>query len=422
MDEKMIEKLKEKEKQELEQLVQLAKSQGNVINLNLVYMTINLNNINYESIMKYFYEEGITMIQDDVEPDITAYSCEGEKMRPFDPSKINITMKPLTLDALLKRIGNEEIEFDTSFQRKAGIWNKRQKSQLIESIFLRIPLPAFYFDASDEDKWLIIDGLQRITTLKEFVVDKTLKLEGMEFFSELDGCHYDKLPRTFQRRIDETVINVYLVNPSTPVNVKFNIFKRINTGGLALEPQEIRNALFQGAATRFLQECAKKECFIKATGESISSERMLDREFVLRYVSFCYLDLDKYVGNIDEFLNEGMKYLNRITKEQLIKIEQEFESVMESMYKIMGKNSFRKICFDGRRRPINKVIFESWCYVLRKLTQLQIEKLVENREKLREEYMKLCESQEYLYLLKVPDKKAVYGRIEKIQELVERFL
>lgn len=110
--------------------------------------------------MNYFAERGITMIQDDIESDVTVYSCEGEKIRPFDPSKIDITMKPLTLDVLLKRIRNDEIEFDSSFQRKAGLWNKMQKSQLIESIFLRIPLPAFYFDASDENSWLIIDGLQ----------------------------------------------------------------------------------------------------------------------------------------------------------------------------------------------------------------------------------------------------------------------
>ena len=418
----MKEILREKDLEELERLVHIAKEQGNVINLNLVYMTINLNNMNYEAVMNYFIERGISMIQEDVEPDITAYSCEGEKIRPFDPSKINITMKPLTLDALLRRIAHEEIEFDTSFQRKAGLWNKRQKSQLIESIFLRIPLPAFYFDASDEEKWLIIDGLQRVTVLKEFVVEKTLKLQELEFFPELNGCNYDMLPRTFQRRIDETVINVYLVNPSTPENVKFNIFKRINTGGLALEPQEIRNALFQGQATRFLQECSRKECFINATGGSVKSERMMDREFVLRYVSFCYLDLNQYTGNIDEFLNEGMKYLNHIKQEQLEQIQKEFEFVMESAYKLLGKNSFRKICNDGRRRPINKVIFESWCYVIRMLSESQIEKMIAKRNELQRQYMQICDTTEYLYLLKVPDKKAVYARIETIRNLVGEFI
>ena len=346
--------------------------------------------------MNYFSERGITLIQEDIEPDVTAYACDGEKIRPFDPSKIDITMKPLTLDSLLKRIQKGEIEFDSSFQRKAGLWHDKQKSQLIESIFLRIPLPAFYFDASDEDKWLVIDGLQRVTALRQFVVEQTLELQEMEFFPELNGCKYEQLPRAFQRRIDETVINVYLVNPSTPDNVKYNIFKRINTGGLALEAQEIRNALFQGNATRFLQDCAEMPCFVSATGGSIKSERMLDREFVLRYVSFCYLDLSQYSGSIDEFLNEGMKYLNR--------------------------NAFRKICSDGRRRPINKVIYESWCFVMKHLPQADVRRLIQCKDAVQRKYMELCEDAGYLYLLKATDKKSVAARMDRVRRLVKGVL
>lgn len=414
--------LKKSEQEELENLLQLAKEQNNCINLNLVYMTMRLNDNNYDAVMKYFADHEIELIQDDIEPDVTTYASEGDKVRPFDPAKIDITMKPMTMDALLKRIKNQEIEFDTSFQRKAGLWSKKQKSQLMESIFLRIPLPAFYFDASDEDRWLIIDGLQRVTTLKQFVVDKTLKLEELEFFPELNGCNYDQLPRTFQRRIDETVINVYIVNPSTPSNVKFNIFKRINTGGLALEPQEIRNALFQGNATKFLQKCAQSEVFVSATGGSIKSERMLDREFVLRYVAFCYLDLEKYTGNIDEFLNEGMKYLNHTEAQELEQIEDEFYYVMESIHKIMERDAFRKVCMDGRRRPINKVIFESWCYVIKHLRKEQVEKLVCQKKIVREKYMQLCETALYLYLLKSPDKKSLYARIDALENLIQSVL
>lgn len=414
--------LSKSDKEDLEELLESAKEQGNKINLNLVYMTMKLNENNYDAVMRCFEENGIELIQDDIEPDVTAYSNDRDKARPFDPAKIDITMKPMAMETLLKRINNNEIEFDSSFQRKAGLWSKKQKSQLIESIFLRIPLPAFYFDASDDDNWLIIDGLQRVTTLKQFVIDKTLKLQEMEFFPELNGYNYDQLPRAFQRRIDETVINVYIVNPSTPSNVKFNIFKRINTGGLALEPQEIRNALFQGAATTFLQRCAQSEAFVLATGGSVKSERMLDREFVLRYVSFCYLGLEQYAGNIDEFLNEGMKYLNHAKAEELKQIEDEFYYIMESIYKIMERDAFRKVCSDGRRRPINKVIFESWCYVIKHLSKHEVEQLILNRKAVRRNYMKLCELAEYLYLLKSPDKKAMYARIDELADLLKRLL
>ncbi len=218
------------------------------------------------------------------------------------------------------------------------------------------------------------------------------------------------------------MVNVYLVNPSTPDNVKYNIFKRINTGGLALEAQEIRNALFQGKATQFLQNCAGLPCFVEATGGSVKSERMLDREFVLRYVSFCYLDLNLYSGNIDDFLNEGMKYLNRAGEEELEKIEEEFKSVMLNMYNLMGRNTFRKICYDGRRRPINKVIYESWCYVIKNLPQPDVNRLIKYKEKVQKKYMDLCEKAEYLYLLKAPDKKALYLRIDCIMTLVKSIL
>ena len=94
-------------------------------------------------------------------------------------------MGTTTIDSIIKRIKNDELEFDSSFQRKAGLWNQIQKSRLLESIFLKIPLPAFYFDASNDDKWQIIDGLQRITTIKEYVVEQEFPLTGMEFLKDL---------------------------------------------------------------------------------------------------------------------------------------------------------------------------------------------------------------------------------------------
>lgn len=189
-----------------------------------------------------------------------------------------------------------------------------------------------------------------------------------------------------------------------------------------MEPQEIRNALFQGNSTRFLKECASMQCFITATGGSVKSERMLDREFVLRYVSFCYLNLDHYTGNIDDFLNLGMKFLNRATEDELVQIEENFKFVMVNMYQLMERDTFRKICSDGRRRPINKVIFESWCYVMRNLAPEDVVKLIERRQEVRQKYMGLCENLTYLSLLKSSDKKAVLGRIECIKMLIESVL
>ena len=207
----------------------------------------------------------------------TGVEYEGEDMmihitEPFDPSQIRIEPKQQSLDTIIKRLELGEINLNPDFQRMAGIWNITKQSLLIELLMVRIPLPAFYMDASDDKNWLVIDGLQRLTTLNNFINEKDdkkrLKLSSLEFLGRqlnLDAPRHqrldtwDKLPRDLQRRILETQITLFLVQPGTPPKVKFNIFKRINTGGVPLSGQEIRNALNQGKSTELLNELAESD-------------------------------------------------------------------------------------------------------------------------------------------------------------------
>jgi len=207
--------------------------------------------------------------------------------QPFDPEKIRVDTRPYTIDILLNRIKYGELNLSPDFQRTDNIWNSKTKSRLVESILVRIPLPAFYMDATDEDKWVVIDGLQRLTTLKQFAIDKSLVLSELEFLDlNLNGKNFDELPRNLQRRIIETQVTVYLIQKGTPPEVKFNIFRRINTGGLPLSLQEIRHALNQGKSTKFLEKLSKLPEFKQATANSISGQRMSDREFILRFLAF----------------------------------------------------------------------------------------------------------------------------------------
>jgi len=146
----------------------------------------------------------------------------------------------------------------------------------------------------------------------------------------------------------------------TPGNVKYDIFKRINTGGLVLEQQEIRNALYQGQAAKFLLELSNCEVFKEATDYSIKSDRMLDREFCLRYVAFTRLDLEICSNNIDEFLNIGMEYLSKVSQSELESIKIDFVKTMDRCRDIFGKYAFRKLNSEGRRGPVNKSLFETW--------------------------------------------------------------
>jgi hypothetical protein len=185
---------------------------------------------------------------------------------------------------------HNEINFLTGFQRKADLWTNKQQCRLIESILLRLPLPAFYFYESDDNQWQVIDGLQRTSAIRNFVLEKEtekkLVLDDLEFLEQFNGATYDELPRELQRRIKTTALTVYVVEKGTPDEVKFNIFKRINTSGLLLTAQEIRHALNQGVAADFVAELASLEQFKQATCGVINTERMEDRDFVTRFTSF----------------------------------------------------------------------------------------------------------------------------------------
>lgn len=372
---------------------------------------------------EYLSGKNIEILSDgiELEPKDIAVSLD-EKIQPFDPTKINITMNPMALESLVKRLKNKEINLNTDFQRKGGLWDITKKSQLIESLLLKIPLPAFYFDASDDGDWLIIDGLQRITAINEFIVQKTLKLEGLEFFKDLNKLGYDDLPRQFVRRIDESSLITFTVNEGTPVNVKYNIFKRLNTGGLELTPQEIRHALYQGRATVLLKNLSASKEFLKVTCHSIKTDRMLDQEFVLRFMAVCYYGIENYDGSPEDFLNNTMDYINQQKSEKIEGMRIKFAEIMNVIYEIFGNYAFRKMASDGRRRPINKAIYEMWCKTIFDLNDMQRGKLKNKSVKLRTDFIHLCEKNDFQVYVKASDKNSYNKRMNLTKSLVEEVL
>lgn len=289
---------------------------------------------------------------------------------PFNPSLIDIDTKSPTISLLIERLKESppEIDLYPDFQRSDDLWDEEKQSQLIESILIKFPLPAFYFDGTDDNKWLVVDGLQRLSSLRNFMITKTLTLKGLEFLKELNGKKYDELARPLKREIDQTQITAYIIKPGTPPKVKYNIFKRINTGGLVLTPQEIRHALNQGTPAKFIARLAQSKEFRAATENRIDTSRMLDREFATRFVAFYINDPATYVPDLDSFLNNSMAQLASLQKEKLEEIERNFRESMRLSQDIFGKWAFRKSdLFPERRKPINKALFEVWSVCLAKL-------------------------------------------------------
>lgn len=310
---------------------------------------------------------------------------------PFDTSKIRVETKNTQMDALIKRIKNDEIDLSPGFQRQGGIWRDEAKSRLIESMLIKIPLPAFYMDATNDDKWLVVDGLQRLTTIKRFVVERTLKLSGLEFLNDYVGKKFDELPRNFQRRIEETDIVLYLIQPGTPPDVKFDIFRRINTGGEPLSAQEIRHTLNQGKITEFLEKLASTQQFREATDGGATSKRMEDRECVLRFLAFSLKEPSTYNSdNFDQFLNSAMANANQLNTNNLADYEERFTRAMNCSKAIFEKDAFRKrYDINANRFQINKALFEVWSVCLGNLDNEQQKKIVDKKDILKQKYLSL---------------------------------
>ena len=190
----------------------------------------------------------------EIEDDKEENDRNGYISNPFSTKDIKITNQVFALPSLVNRLEHDEIDLNPDFQRKGNLWSPTNMSRLIESILLKLPLPIFYFDVSDPDKWIVVDGLQRLSTIQKFMVDKTLKLKNLEFLTDLEGKNYDDLDRGFKRIFEGTQIVTYQIEAQTPKEVRYSIFNRINTGGLPLNAQEIRQALNQkGMGINFLQ-------------------------------------------------------------------------------------------------------------------------------------------------------------------------
>ncbi len=352
--------------------------------------------------------------------------------KPFNPAYINIKTSTPSLDILIKRMAQSAIEMDTTtyFQRNPNLWDDVKKSQLIESILIRFPLPAFYFDGSDDNKWLVVDGLQRLSSIRHFVLDKAnpLRLTGMEFLTGLDGKTYDQLDLSLQRLIEETPVVVYLINPGTPADVKFNIFKRINTGGLKLEPQEIRHALFQGTPSKFIAELAEMEEFRAATTYSIKSHRMLDRDFANRFLAFYVFPYDKYQPDLDTFMSKAMASTVRMSDVELEKIKSDFAASMVLNQEIFGENAFRKIPVNNeRRKPMNKALFEVFSVLFSKLGDDDRTKLGKQRATFVRDFTRLLyqdEDNRFFWAVSsaTGDRNRVNYRFSKVQELINQHL
>ncbi|GEM55512.1 hypothetical protein B0A58_10585 [Flavobacterium branchiophilum NBRC 15030 = ATCC 35035] len=298
-----------------------------------------------------------------------------EEASPYDPDKIKVHQKQFNVKLIAEMIDNEDIDFTPDFQRNF-VWDSHQKSRLIESILLRIPLPMFYLAEDEEGRITVVDGLQRLSTIKDFM-DNKFPLKGLQYLGETcngryysdknkDGTPNEKkgIDAKYFRWFNMTQFSVNVIDPSSPAKVKYDIFRRINTRGKPLNNQEIRNCLASKSLRETLKNMVSLSEFKSATDGSIKPTRMDDQEIALRFILFSKdIELNNYNGYMDSSLDDMTERLVKISNEDSEDYVNSFSNAMQNAEYLFGrKHAFRKIMIkdlepNAYKQLLNKALF-----------------------------------------------------------------
>jgi hypothetical protein len=291
-------------------------------------------------------------------------------VRPWDPALIRVSTNQFSLRNILDMIDEGSLELAPDFQRRQ-VWKIEQKSRLVESVLLQIPLPAFYFAEDSDGAFRVVDGQQRLSTLHAFVRGDGhgFRLKGLEYLDE-NGNGFTDLPVQWQRRIYNTQLVVNVIDPTTPSDVMYDIFKRINTGGTPLNAQEIRHCMSRKRSRDILKTMTSMGEFDTATNGMGGHIRMNDREMALRFAAFWLLGMDAYMERpaMDLFLERATELLDSPTElpdARVNELHKAFRAAMSNAYLVFGEHTFRKWPQGvDWRNPINRALFETWSIAL----------------------------------------------------------
>lgn len=338
---------------------------------------------------------------------------DGWGQYPID--NILIRTEARTVFEVVRRMDKTYV-LDPEFQRDF-VWDTKKQSKLIESVLMRIPLPVFYLAEDEQGRMIVVDGLQRLTTFRRFLTGE-LKLDiGRQ---DMNGKHFADLPAKLQNRVEDCNLTFYVIDSKVPESVRLDIFERVNLG-VPLSRQQMRNCLYQGPATRFLKSMAQNPKFLEATGNSFRTLDMRDREAINRYVAFRVLGVESYRGDMDDYLAEALKLLNK-NANLIEELELELLAALECAICVFGKHAYRKYqVSQDNRTPINMGL---WDVMSVGFSRYGFNRTKPQVDQLRSAFMSLQTNQEFVNAITIGtnSKKKVQARFALFGQLLESVL
>lgn len=312
-----------------------------------------------------------------------------------------------SVDVIISRLKKKQI-IVPEFQRKY-VWDIKKASRFIESLIIGLPVPGIFLsrDINNQNRMVIVDGQQRLLTLMYFYSgrfkDKVFKLSSV--CEELEGMTYDELSPDDQGRLDDAIIHATIIKQEKPSNDDssiYMVFERLNTGGVALQPQEIRACIYYGEFNKLLNELVKTPSWRSLFSKE--SVRMKEQELLLRFFAL-YYSYEDYKKGLKTFLNSFMSKNRNLEIHGKEELQSLFVSTIDVLVEAKGKDLFRK------GTAVNAALFDS--------VMIAVSKRLQNKpldvQECRTLYDSLMQNPIYLEFTttSTADEKQLKGRISE---------
>ncbi len=315
---------------------------------------------------------------------------EDEGLGDYPIDTLLIRTENRTVFEVVRRIAAKHFIMNPDFQRDF-VWDAEKQSKLIESVLIRIPLPVFYLAEDQKGQTIVVDGLQRLSTFRDFLCDKfKLRLPHQE---SLNKKKFSDLSPKLKNRIEDCQLILYIIDSKVPERAKLDIFERVNSGEI-LTRQQMRNCLFTGPATGWLKEEASTELFVEATGKSLDAKKMRDREFVNRFCAFSLVGVENYKKEMDEFLAKSLVKMNDMAQTDLDELSNRFRQSLQNNFNLFGTQAFRKHRPDQADRGV--INASLWDVMTTGLARYPIELVLERKAKFCEAFYVLLDNTDFV--------------------------
>jgi hypothetical protein len=264
------------------------------------------------------------------------------------------------VETLLKRIDEGSLTLRPKFQR-GSVWDDERKSRLIESLLLNLPIPPVFFAEDEDGNRIVVDGQQRLISIDDFFHGR-FALIGLQVLSDLNKRYWKDLPPRLDRKILQRVIRTLVISHHTPSDIQFEIFERLNTGGVPLTEQEIRNATLSGSLNDLLDELARNNHFLMAIRRKEPDSRLRHHELILRFFAL-HEWLPNYETPLKHYLTAFMRERRRSGKLAIDRLRQVFLSSLDLSLLTFGNDVFRRVKIEndlvtGFETVVNRAVFD----------------------------------------------------------------